>query len=74
MIESQPTPETEVSAIRTGAPAQRALAGAGIVTLSDLAKSPKSELAKLHGMGPSALSKLEAALAEADLDFAPESL
>lgn len=65
--------QIEVVLIRTGAPAQRALADAGIAHLSDLVAWPRSKLARLHGIGPSALDKLEESLAAAGLDFAPES-
>lgn len=44
-------------------PALRALAGAGIRSMSDLARRTESELAALHGMGPKALALLESALA-----------
>jgi hypothetical protein len=49
---------------RIGAPATRALHGAGYLTLRDLSGVPKSQLAALHGMGPKALGIIEAALAE----------
>lgn len=49
---------------KIGAPATRALAGAGYTSLRQLAEVPRSELTKLHGMGPKALGILEAALAE----------
>lgn len=47
---------------KIGAPATRALHGAGYTTLRQLAGIPRSELAKLHGMGPKALGILQAAL------------
>jgi len=47
---------------RIGAPATRALNGAGYTTLRQLAGVPRAELAKLHGMGPKALGIIEAAL------------
>ncbi len=49
-----------------GAPATRALVGAGYSRLSQLAGVPFAELAKLHGMGPKALGIIEEALAQAD--------
>jgi predicted flap endonuclease-1-like 5' DNA nuclease len=49
---------------RIGAPATRALAGLGITTLDQLAGRSRSELARLHGMGPKALGILDEALAE----------
>lgn len=47
---------------KIGAPATRALNNAGYTALGQLAGVPRRELAKLHGMGPKALSTIEAAL------------
>lgn len=44
------------------APARRALANAGISTLAALSGYSKEELLKLHGLGPTAIPKLEQAL------------
>ena len=52
---------------KIGAPATRALANAGITNQRQVAEHPRSEQAALHGMGPKALSILEASLAEAGL-------
>ncbi|HKD96405.1 MAG TPA: helix-hairpin-helix domain-containing protein [Micromonosporaceae bacterium] len=49
---------------KIGAPATRALHGAGYTTLGQLAGVPRADLARLHGMGPKALGIIEAALAE----------
>lgn len=49
---------------KIGAPATRALVAAGYTSLRQLAGVPRSELEKLHGMGPRALGILEAGLAE----------
>ena len=46
-----------------GRPATRALAGAGIVTLSDVARVGDGELLALHGVGPRAVRILREALA-----------
>ncbi|HEY7169797.1 MAG TPA: methyltransferase domain-containing protein [Vicinamibacterales bacterium] len=46
-----------------GGPALRALANAGIRSMSDLSRRSEAELAALHGMGPKALSILKSALA-----------
>jgi Helix-hairpin-helix domain len=54
---------------KIGAPATRALAGAGYTSLRQLAGVPRSELEKLHGMGPKALGILQAALAEHGLSL-----
>jgi hypothetical protein len=48
---------------KIGAPATRALHNAGYPSLRSLAGVPRSELARLHGMGPKALGILQAALA-----------
>jgi predicted RecB family nuclease len=51
------------------APARRALEGAGVTTLRSLAACSEGEVAKLHGMGPSAVARLKAVLKEAGLGF-----
>ena len=51
-------------------PALRALAGAGIQNLEQLADHTETEIRQLHGIGPNALEKLRRALAEKDLAFA----
>lgn len=53
------------------APARRALAGAGIESLEDLAKITLRDLERMHGMGPNAIGKLQKALDDAGLAFAP---
>jgi hypothetical protein len=55
---------------KLGAPAERALAGAGIKTLKQLTKFSEVEIKQLHGVGPNALGKLRQALAENGLAFA----
>jgi DNA-directed RNA polymerase alpha subunit len=50
-------------------PAQRALAGAGIHSLRELAGFSEAEIGKLHGMGPKSLSQLRAALKGKGLAF-----
>ncbi len=47
---------------KLGAPAQRALASAGIVSLAQLATKTESQISELHGMGPKAMKTLKAAL------------
>lgn len=49
---------------RIGAPATRALEGAGYTTLRSLAGVSRAELLRLHGMGPKALRILEAEMAK----------
>ena len=46
-----------------GAPARRALAGAGYTRLDQLAGASEAELLRLHGMGPKAMRVLREALA-----------
>ena len=54
---------------RLAAPAQRALTGAGYTTLAQLAEVSEDEIAKLHGIGPNALTALRRALAEHQMSF-----
>jgi hypothetical protein len=56
--------------VKLSAPAQRALAGAGISTLKQLAKWTESDLMELHGMGPNAVKQLQKALDDNGLAFA----
>jgi len=51
------------------APARRALEGAGLTTLSKLAKKSEAQVLELHGMGPNAMTKLRASLEKAGLNF-----
>ena len=46
-----------------GAPARRALRGAGITSLDELARRDAAEVAALHGVGPKAVGLLREALA-----------
>lgn len=55
---------------RLAAPAQRALAGAGIFNLKQLSRFSEAEIKELHGMGPSALKVLRQSLADNGLSFA----
>ncbi|MEU2117578.1 DNA-binding protein [Streptomyces sp. NPDC016459] len=61
-------PETDFPRA-VGAPATRALAGAGYTRLDQLAGVPAAELAALHGVGPKALRVLGEALAERGLSL-----
>lgn len=54
---------------KIGAPATRALASAGYTTLRQLANLQRSDLARLHGMGPRALHVLERELAQHGLQL-----
>ncbi|RKN79225.1 DNA-binding protein [Paenibacillus ginsengarvi] len=53
-------------------PALRALVGAGYTRLTQLAQLKKTDLLKLHGMGPKAMEQLRLALEEKGLSFADE--
>ena len=55
--------------IKLSKPALRALAGAKINTLQELAQYSESEIASLHGIGDNALKKLKSALSEAGFSF-----
>lgn len=52
-------------------PAQRALAGAGITRLEDIARMTEADLLALHGVGPKTIRQLRPALAAKGLSFAP---
>lgn len=54
-------------------PALRALYAAGVQSLDELNRMTKSQLSSLHGMGPSAVRRLEAALTARGLRFLPEA-
>jgi hypothetical protein len=64
----RPAPPAGTRLPSIGAPATRALTAAGLTTLEAVAEVPQDELAALHGVGPVALRKLRAALAEHGLD------
>jgi hypothetical protein len=51
------------------APARRALEGAGLTTLAKLSKWSERRVLELHGIGPSALPRLRAALKSAGSSF-----
>lgn len=55
--------------VKLGAPAERALAKAGIKNLKQLSKFSEAEIKQLHGVGPNALGKLRQALAEQGLAY-----
>lgn len=54
---------------KLAAPALRALNGAGIKSLTQLARWSREEIAALHGMGPNAISRLQDALNARQLSF-----
>lgn len=55
--------------IKLAAPAQRALANAGITTLKQLSKFSEEEILRLHGMGKNAVQKIKEALNDNGLSF-----
>jgi hypothetical protein len=59
---------------KLAAPAQRALATAGIQRLEQLTQFSKAEIKQLHGVGPNALEQLRQALAAKGLTFAADSI
>ncbi|MBI1257710.1 MAG: DNA-binding protein [Chloroflexi bacterium] len=61
--------ETPGDLPKLSAPAHRALASVHVATLKDLSQHTQAEIAKLHGMGPSGIKALKAALAEKGLAF-----
>lgn len=54
---------------KLGAPAERALANAGIKNLKQLTKFSEAEIQQLHGVGPNAIGKLRQALADNGWSF-----
>jgi hypothetical protein len=54
-------------------PARQALAAAGYVTLEQLTQVTEADLARMHGIGPKAISQLRDAFAAAGLSFATEN-
>ena len=61
--------EDDTGFSKLSAPARRALSGAGYTHLNQLAEVSESELKRLHGMGPTAVAALRAALDERGLSF-----
>jgi predicted RecB family nuclease len=55
---------------RLSQPARRALAGAGIQRLEQLAGFSEAEIKRLHGIGPNAIAQLRLALAARGQAFA----
>ena len=57
---------------KLASPARRALAGAGITHLAQLAGMSEADLLKLHGIGPNAIQALRQALQEQGLSYLPD--
>ncbi len=66
------TSEGELPLPQLGAPARRALAGAGYTRLNDLTQVTENQLKQLHGIGPNALKTLRNALEAHGLSFIVE--
>jgi len=62
--------KTESDLPKLAAPAQRALAGAGIQNLKDLTRFSEAEIKGLHGIGPNALKELRRAMKANGFSFA----
>lgn len=58
---------------KLSAPAQRALAAAGVQSLKQLSKFSEKQVKQWHGIGPNALNQLRKALHANDLSFASEN-
>ena len=54
-------------------PAQRALASAGIDSLTKLSRYTEREILKLHGLGPASMPVLRAALKAKGITFRQET-
>ncbi len=54
---------------KLAAPAQRALAGAGVTRLSDFTRMTEADVMALHGIGPNAMTTLESAMKAKKLSF-----
>lgn len=63
-------PNEESDLPKLAQPALRALHGAGILHLDQVATMSEAELKSLHGIGPNAVEALRKALAEKGLAFA----
>ncbi|WP_042160814.1 DNA-directed RNA polymerase subunit alpha C-terminal domain-containing protein [Paenibacillus gorillae] len=55
--------------VKISQPARRALRGAGITTLEQLAERSEKELLGLHGLGPKSMPELSAVLTAKGMSF-----
>ena len=58
---------------KLGAPAERALVGAGYTRLEQFTSVSEADIKKLHGVGPNAIAKLRDALHAKGLAFAEKT-
>ena len=65
----QKTTSTGTDLPKLAAPAQRALAAAGVRYLQDLTKFSEAEVKGWHGIGPNALKQLRRTMDEKGLSF-----
>ncbi|MFT3723604.1 MAG: hypothetical protein QM773_08475 [Hyphomonadaceae bacterium] len=63
-----PSPASDLP--KLAAPAQRALAGARVMQLSDLTRMTETDVMALHGMGPNAMASIKTAMKAKKLSFA----
>ncbi len=63
------TGQSESDLPKLAAPAQRALAAAGVRRLKDLTKFSEAEVKGWHGIGPNAMTQLQSALKQQGLAF-----
>jgi len=66
--ENEQRPETGFLSLLS-APARRALVNANIISLTELTTYTAKQILALHGVGPSTIPVLRAALAKQGLDF-----
>jgi DNA-directed RNA polymerase alpha subunit len=70
MKNEQPAQQESDLPPKLSAPAQRALAGAGITRLEQLTTMTEADLLKLHGLGPKTIRQLRQVLDAKGLSFA----
>lgn len=70
MTDIHESPQGNSLPAKLSKPAQRALAGAGIVHLEQFTSLTEAEVLKLHGMGRKAMEIIRLALADKGMDFA----
>ncbi len=70
MTAKKPAERAACDLPKLAAPAQRALAGAGVTRLSDVARMTQTDVMALHGMGPGAMASIKAAMRAKKLSFA----
>jgi len=63
-------PSGDLTSIGLARPGLRALAGAGITSLGQLARFTEADLLALHGVGPNGVAKIRTAMKEAGIAFA----